>query len=730
MPTLTVDAEALYERLKGHVSGLPLTFELFGFVNVLEKLAFDYGLEYDGLDETSVGGAGMVAMGGAIRPRVRVDIPANRYDLLCLEGLAEAFVRYVEPTVLPFPEYKYVSSTGVVSDSIQSSTNGSQITVRVRASAYPLRPYCVAAVFRGVSFDGVTFASFIDLQDKLHQNLARRRTLVSMGTHDLDQLAGCEFEYGCLPRRGGFHFRPLNQTVEVDGEGMMSLLAESYLKPYLGIIADADAFPVVQDGQGRVASVPPIINSDFSRMGVNTTNVFVEITATDHHKAEIVLDQIVAFMADKMPTPYTVEPVTIIYDPDHPGLDARVLNGLLPKGDETAVGKTAVGKTAVGKTDVGKTDVGKIDVGKIDVGKTDVGKTDVGKTDRWVTHEIVTPRLNTSRFKLSLDYCRKVIGLSTLDMQTVLDVLPKMGLRVLPESNKSDTQYITVECPITRRDILHPCDIVEDIAIAIGYNNIGYHAMQAVKFQTMQNLTETTRRLVAEAGWKECLTFGLVSHKDCYAALRRTDGLTDTNKIYYSHNSAPVIVQEPKTREFEIVRPTLIPGLLNTLSSNQAQNLPIKLFEMGEVLSSTTTPFTEPNSATIVRDNHTIQKRYFSALMADANKSCLENVHGLLDYVLMRLGFKAEYSQITNARAHHNYYLRPIDREGPFLKKRQVDIMAYNKEDKSDQVCIGVMGVIHPETLGYYGIPFPCSLFEITLEPIVHWLDEISLSAP
>jgi len=32
--------------------------------------------------------------------------------------------------------------------------------------------------------------SFIDLQDKLHQNICRRRTLVAIGTHDLDTIEG------------------------------------------------------------------------------------------------------------------------------------------------------------------------------------------------------------------------------------------------------------------------------------------------------------------------------------------------------------------------------------------------------------------------------------------------------------------------------------------------------------------------------------------------------------
>jgi phenylalanyl-tRNA synthetase beta chain len=34
----------------------------------------------------------------------------------------------------------------------------------------------------------------MDLQDKLHQNICRRRQLVAIGTHDLDKLKG-PFEY-------------------------------------------------------------------------------------------------------------------------------------------------------------------------------------------------------------------------------------------------------------------------------------------------------------------------------------------------------------------------------------------------------------------------------------------------------------------------------------------------------------------------------------------------------
>jgi len=49
-----------------------------------------------------------------------------------------------------------------------------------------VRPIVMGAVLRNVTFTEASYDSFIDLQDKLHQNLARRRTLASIGTHDLD----------------------------------------------------------------------------------------------------------------------------------------------------------------------------------------------------------------------------------------------------------------------------------------------------------------------------------------------------------------------------------------------------------------------------------------------------------------------------------------------------------------------------------------------------------------
>ena len=78
----------------------------------------------------------------------------------------------------------------------------------MKAETLMVRPFVVCAVLRGVTFDTDRYNSFIDLQDKLHQNICRKRTLVAIGTHDLDLLQG-PFTYEALPPEArGLHHSP------------------------------------------------------------------------------------------------------------------------------------------------------------------------------------------------------------------------------------------------------------------------------------------------------------------------------------------------------------------------------------------------------------------------------------------------------------------------------------------------------------------------------------------
>jgi phenylalanyl-tRNA synthetase beta chain len=52
-------------------------------------------------------------------------------------------------------------------------------TITVTKATEEVRPYVAGAILRNLKFTEATYQSFISLQDKLHQNLARQRTLVS-----------------------------------------------------------------------------------------------------------------------------------------------------------------------------------------------------------------------------------------------------------------------------------------------------------------------------------------------------------------------------------------------------------------------------------------------------------------------------------------------------------------------------------------------------------------------
>lgn len=102
-----------------------------------------------------------------------------------------------------------------------------------------IRPLVSGAILRNIEFTKDRYDSFIALQDKLHQNLARQRTLVSIGTHDLDTIEG-PFSYEALPPEE-IKFAPLNQTKEMTAKELMtfyevSVITLKYYIPYAFVL--------------------------------------------------------------------------------------------------------------------------------------------------------------------------------------------------------------------------------------------------------------------------------------------------------------------------------------------------------------------------------------------------------------------------------------------------------------------------------------------------------------
>ena len=120
-----------------------------------------------------------------------------RYDLLCLEGIVRTLL--VFQGKLEAPKYSLIPAS-------------QPQKLILDKSVLSLRPHIIGAVLRGVTYNKMRYDSFIDLQDKLHQNLVRKRTLASVGTHDLDTIQG-PFRY-MAKSPGDIKFVPLSQTKE------------------------------------------------------------------------------------------------------------------------------------------------------------------------------------------------------------------------------------------------------------------------------------------------------------------------------------------------------------------------------------------------------------------------------------------------------------------------------------------------------------------------------------
>lgn len=95
----------------------------------------------------------------------------------------------------------------------------------IQPNTAKIRPHVVGAVLRNLYFTQDSYNSFIDLQDKLHQNICRKRSLVAIGTHDLDKIEG-PFIYDAKPPEE-IKFIALNQTKEYSASELMDLYSVS-----------------------------------------------------------------------------------------------------------------------------------------------------------------------------------------------------------------------------------------------------------------------------------------------------------------------------------------------------------------------------------------------------------------------------------------------------------------------------------------------------------------------
>lgn len=643
MPTVAVDKEHFYKAL-----GRTYTTQEF------DELCFQFGIELDDDTTEEVAKAGL-----GERAQLKIDIPANRYDLLCHEGISRALNVFLGN--MEQPQLKLTQSE-------------SMIEVKLTQDVGKIRPYFAGAVLRGVTFTEESYANFIDLQDKLHQNLARRRTLVAIGTHDLDTIQA-PFSYEALPPKE-IKFAPLNKEQVYDASQLMELYeSDKHLSRYLHIIKDSPVYPIIYDSNRQVLSMPPIINSNHSKITLNTKNVFIDTTAIDETKLGIVINIIVAMFSQYCAEPFTVEPVKVVY-PD-------------------------------------------------------------GTTK-------ITPDLSNTRFPASVDYINRCTGLK-LSAEEMIGYLQKMG-HTASVDPANPTEKLIVDVPPTRPDILHECDLMEDVAVAFGFDNLPktFPATNTVAAPLPINkLADIVRRECAYSGWIEVLPLILCSHDENFGWLNRKDDGTSA-----------IVLENPKTAEYQVVRTTLLPGLLKTIRENRKHALPLRTFEVSDIA------FKDVQETERCARN----ERHVAAVYCDKMAS-FEVVHGLLDRLMLSLSIpkidgKADKSEkgywIEEIEEKENGTFFPgraasvhlrlpkvqfnpgavTDAKPPQAEKTEKTgaletvkqalekVLPTTSGDKEDETTegdrvVGHIGVLHPTVLKNFSIDYPCSALEFNLQPFL-----------
>ncbi|KAJ4837850.1 hypothetical protein Tsubulata_001665 [Turnera subulata] len=616
MPTVSVGRDRLFAAI-----GTTYTKEEF------EDLCFRFGVELD--EETTE--KAIIRKEKHLDEEVgddeeiiyKIEVPANRYDLLCLEGLALALRVFNGQQEVP--KYR-----------LPNISKDSMLKMHVKPKTAFIRPYVVCAVLRDITFDEARYNSFIDLQDKLHQNICRRRTLVAIGTHDLDTLKA-PFTYEALPPEE-INFKPLKQNKNFRADELMEFyrMNDLKLKKFLHIIEDSPVYPVLYDSERTVLSLPPIINGAHSAITLDTKNVFIECTATDLTKAKIVLNTMVTTFSAYCKNAFEVEPVEVIY-PD-------------------------------------------------------------GKS-------YVYPDLSVYDMEVPLSYISGSVGVS-LEAEKIAGLLKRMQL-IAKMSQSDDKQWIShVSVPPTRSDVLHPCDVMEDVAIAYGYNNIPWKRFPSMKSLPLNQLGDLIRVEIVANGYTEVLTWILCSHREIFSLLNRED------------DKSAVIIANPRSSDFEVVRTTLMPGALKVIAHNKDHPKPIKIFEVGDVARLDET-----------QDVGAANHRLLGALYCGAN-SGFEDMHSLACRLMEAMGAAFEIGDDTG------YYFKPSDvsvfcvrlssaaalefldvlhfvlcvlKAPEFLPGRQASIIYKGKR-------IGIFGIVHPQVLSNFDISDPCSFLELDIE--------------
>lgn len=470
------------------------------------------------------------------------------------------------------------------------------------------RPYIACAVVRNVQLNNSTIKMVMNLQEDLHWALGRDRKLASIGVYDLDTLFGEVFHYDAIDP-DGLRFVPLGFSPDDPANALTPreiLNKHKTGQAYAHLLKPLKKYPLLRDGVGTVLSMPPIINSEATRVTMKTRQFFIDVTGLSARVVERALNIVVTSLKEIMPQ---IE------------IECVMIESTAAAGPKPA------------------------------------------------PQVRITPDLSPTVMTLSVRQAADTLGIP-LNAAELAELLESMGHDV-DESGHADTLKVLV--PAYRNDVMHPVDLMEDAAIAYGYENIKPELVPTFTVGAARAIEEqsgTARRVLTGLGFHQVMTLVLTSEPAAFGKWR------------VEPNPRAVLIDNPISTEQTMCRVSLLPGLLETLAINKQYDLPQQLFEVGDCC------FADAAAETGARE-----ERFVAAAMIGTHVGYAD-IRAVADAFVHEMGAKYSVQPTEHASYIPSRVAALFDTQG-------------NR--------IGTMGELHPEVLENYGLRHPVAVLELSL---------------
>lgn len=287
--------------------------------------------------------------------------------------------------------------------------------------------------------------------------------------------------------------------------------------------------------------------------------------------------------------------------------------------------------------------------------------------------EAETPDFTPDVMTITMEEINRLLGLD-LDGKEVIEALGRTGYG----GKQLKEDQIEVKIPSFRMDVLHAVDVIEDIAIGYGFDRIVPGMPQTMttgKSKPVTGVKIKARDLMVGLGYQEILSYILSS--------------PDLMNEKVLRNRPLIVTGNPKSRDYSVLRNSLLPILLDFAAQNQHAEYPQKIFEVGDIVV--------PDE---MMETRVLQIPSVSGLVTNTTVN-ITDLATEIGFFLRNMGLDKRFSFKKRS-------------DPTFIKGRAADIFL-------DGNPIGLFGEVSPEVLSNLELGTPTLAFEIFLPKDGQW---------